>query len=167
VPKVVDIQTVSIAIASGSVVLAAIYYVLQLRHQTRMRETDFIVRLYSTYGSKEFHDMVMEIQSLQFNDYEDFEKKYGPWFSKGPAQTAIYVVATYLSEVGVLLHRKIIDINFFYDIFGSTAISVNWEKVKPIILGIREQFHNPSVFSPFEYLYNEVKKREQRGVNSG
>jgi len=113
-----DIQTVSIAIASASVVIAAIYYIFQLRHQTRMRETDFIVRLYSTYGSKEFHDMVMELQGLQFNDYEDFVKKYGPWFSKGPAQTAVYVVATYLSEVGVLLHRKIIDIDFFYDVFG-------------------------------------------------
>jgi hypothetical protein len=29
-----------------------------------MRETEYIVRLYSTYGSKEFHDMVMELQSL-------------------------------------------------------------------------------------------------------
>jgi len=164
---IVLLQTVSIVIASASVVAGVIYYVIQLRHQTRTRETDFIVRLFSTYGSKEFHDMVMEIQSLQFNDYEDFVKSYGPWFSKGPAQTAIYVVATYLSEVGVLVHRKIIDIDFFYDIFGSAPISVNWEKVKPIILGIREQHHNPSVFWPFEYLYNEVKKREQAGVSHG
>jgi hypothetical protein len=162
VPRLVDVQAVSIVVASASIVAGVLYYAFQIRHQIRLRETDFIVRLYSTYGSKEFHDMVMEIQSLQFNDYEDFVKKYGPWFSKGPAQTAIYVVATYLSEVGMLVHRKLIDIDFFYDIFGSAPISVNWEKVKPIILGIREERHNPSVFWAFEYLYNQVKKREQR-----
>jgi hypothetical protein len=90
-------------------------------------------------------------------------KKYGPWLSKpGSAQTAIFVVSTYFQEIGTLLHRKIIDINFLYDIFGSTGIKLNWEKVKPVILGLREQFNDPRVFGWFEYLYNEMKKREQK-----
>jgi hypothetical protein len=165
--RMVDVQTVSIAVASGSVVLAAIYYVLQLRHQTRMRQTDFIVRLYSTYGSKEFHEILVEMHSLRFNDYEDFVKTYGPWLSKGPAQTAVFMVSTYFSEIGTLLDRKIIDINFLYDIWGSTSINMNWEKVKPVILGLRKQFRDPRVFGSFEYLYNEVKKREQQLEQKG
>jgi len=161
------LQTISIVIASAGVFVAAIYYIFQLRHQSKMRQTDFITRLYSTYGSKEFHDIMMDLHSLQFSDFEDFEKKYGPWFSKGPAQTAVFVVATYLSEWGILLHRKIVDIDFLYDIFGSTAIKLHWEKVKPVVLGIRERFHNQGVFGWFEYLYNEMKKREQAGVKNG
>jgi hypothetical protein len=79
-----------------SIVAGVIYYALQLRHQTKMRQTDFIVRLYSTYGSKEFHEILKEVHTSQFNDYEDFVKKYGPWLSKpGSAQTAIFVVSTY------------------------------------------------------------------------
>jgi xanthosine utilization system XapX-like protein len=163
----VDITEISAVVAAAGVLVGVVYYILDMRHQSKLRQTDFITRLYSTYGSKEFHDMVMEIQSLQFDDYEDFVKKYGPWFSKGPAQTAIYVVATYLSEVGILLRRKIIDIDFFYDIFGSAAVCINWEKLKPLILGIREQRHNSGVFSPFEYLYNELQKKEQRSVSHG
>jgi hypothetical protein len=163
----VDVPSVSIVIASAGVFAAAIYYIFQIRHQTRMRETDFIMRLYSTYGSKEFHDTTMDLHSLQFNDFEDFEKKYGPWFSKGSAQTAVFVVATYLSEWGVLLHRKIVDIDFLYDIFGSIAIKLHWEKVKPLVLGIRELFHNPGVFQWFEYLYDEMKKKEQESVKHG
>ena len=90
-------------------------------------------------------------------------KKYGPWLSKpGSAQTAIFVVSTYFHEIGTLLHRKIIDINFLYDIFGSTAIKLHWEKAKPVILGLRKQFNDPKVFGWFEYLYDEVKKREQK-----
>jgi hypothetical protein len=164
---VVDIQTVSIAVASASVVAGVIYYAFQIRHQAKMRETDFIVRLYSSYGSKEFHEILREVQTLQFSDYKDFVKKYGSWFSEGSAQTAIFVVSTYFHEMGTLLHRKIIDINFLYDIFGSTAIKLHWEKVKPVILGLREEFKDPKVFGWFEYLYDEVKKREQAGVKSG
>ena len=45
----VDIQTISIAIASAGVFLAAIYYTIQIRHQTKMRHTDLVVRLYSAW----------------------------------------------------------------------------------------------------------------------
>jgi hypothetical protein len=41
----VDIQTVSIAIASAGVFVAAICYILHLMHQTSMRQTDLVVRL--------------------------------------------------------------------------------------------------------------------------
>jgi hypothetical protein len=42
---VVDIQTVSIAIASASVVAGIVYYAFQLRHQSKIREMDAIVRM--------------------------------------------------------------------------------------------------------------------------
>ena len=55
----VDIQTVSIAIASASVVAGVVYYALQLRHQAKARQdmvkarhADVFMRLYSTYGSR-------------------------------------------------------------------------------------------------------------------
>jgi hypothetical protein len=164
----VDVTEISAIVAAAGVLVGVVYYILDMRHQSKVRQTDFIVRLYSTYGSKEFHEILKELHALQFNDYEDFVKKYGPWLSKpGSAQTAIFVVSTYFQEIGTLLHRKIIDINFLYDIFGSTAIKLNWEKAKPVILGLREQFHDPRVFGWFEYLYNEVKKREQSGVKNG
>ena len=69
VSRVVDIlllQTVSIAIASAGVFLAAIYYIFQIRHQTRLRQTDLIMRLYSTFGSKEFQDAWTRIESTDF-----------------------------------------------------------------------------------------------------
>jgi hypothetical protein len=160
--RMVDITEISAMVAAAGVMIGVVYYILDIRHQARTRQTDFIMRLYSTYGSKEFHDILVELHNLRFNDYEDFVKTYGPWLSKESAQTAIFVVSTYFSEIGTLLHRKIIDINFLYDIWGSTSIKMNWEKVKPVVLGLREQFHDPRVFGSFEYLYNEVKKKEQK-----
>jgi hypothetical protein len=40
----VDVQTVSIAIASASIVIAVVYYILQIQHQKKMRQTDLIMR---------------------------------------------------------------------------------------------------------------------------
>jgi hypothetical protein len=37
-----------------------------------------------------------------------------------------------------------------------------YEKMKPMIESDREHLHNQRVFEHFEYLYNEMKKREKR-----
>jgi hypothetical protein len=36
-----------------------------------------------------------------------------------------------------------------------------WEKMKPVIMGIRKEESNQSYYANFEYLYNEIKKRER------
>jgi hypothetical protein len=52
--RVIDIQTVSIAVASASIVVAVVYYILQLRHQSKVRQTDLLVRLFSMTMTKDF-----------------------------------------------------------------------------------------------------------------
>ena len=120
----VDIQTVSIAIASASVVVGVIYYAFQVRHQTKIRQTDLVMRLYSTMGSKEFLETMGEVFALQYKDFEDYEKKYGSWLSKGSTQLAIFEVAVYFQGVGLLLFRKIIDIGFTYNLLGFRTVKV-------------------------------------------
>ena len=73
----VDIQTVSIAVASAGVFLAAIYYIFQIRHQSKMRQTDLVMRLYSTFGSKEFQDAWTRVESIEFKNYDEYVKKRG------------------------------------------------------------------------------------------
>jgi hypothetical protein len=149
----VDIQTVSVAIASTSVVIVAIYYVFQIRHQTRLRQTDLVMRLYSTFGSKEFQDAWTRIESIEFKNYDEYVKKCG---LGDYAQCA-----TFFEGIGVLLQKKLIDINLIDALF-SVPLKFMYERMKPIIEGNREQFHDQRVFEHFEYLYNEMKKREQQ-----
>jgi hypothetical protein len=74
----VDVQTVSIAVASASVIVGVIYYVFQIRHQTKLRETDLLLRLNSTmFANKEFLKDLWKIWDLEYKDYDDFNKKYG------------------------------------------------------------------------------------------
>jgi hypothetical protein len=149
----VDIQTASIAVASTGVLIAAIYYVLQIRNQTKIRQTDLVMRLYSTFGSKEFQDAWTRIESIEFKNYDEYVKKCG---LGDYAQCA-----TFFEGIGVLLQKKLIDINLVDALF-SVPLKFMYERMKPIIEGNREQLHNQRVFEHFEYLYNEMKKREQK-----
>jgi hypothetical protein len=162
---VVDVQTVSIVVASASIVLAAIYYVFQVRHQTRTRQMDLIMRLYSAFTSKELTEASLVITSLEIRGYDDFVERYGMLRAEEPVWTALYMVINYVNEVGMLLHRGFVDIESVDELFGY-RVAFFWEKLKPLIEGWRKQL-NPQVAEWFEYLYNEMKKREQRGVKNG
>jgi hypothetical protein len=156
----VDIQTVSIAIASAGVLIAAIYYVLQIRHQTRIRKTDLVIRLYSTFSSNEFQEARRTILSSKFKDYEDFIQKYGSVFSETPMNKAVGRVAQFYDLVGVLLYRKHIDLSLVYDVVGTRVIKMVYEKLRPFMVGVRREFDEPGAYVGFEYLYDELMRKE-------
>jgi hypothetical protein len=156
---VVDIQTISIAIASGGVFVAAIYYIFQIRHQTRLRQTDLVMRLYGTFTSNEYQDAWTKVRKKASdvenqNDIYDFDKET-------EIRKEFNQVTTFWEGVAVLFKRKVIDITMIEDLFGNNIARV-WEKVKPGVVKMRQQFNDPTICSDFEYLYNEWKKRQQK-----
>jgi hypothetical protein len=72
----------------------------------------------------------------------------------------------FFEGVGVLLQRKLLDIGLVSDLFGA-EVKLAWKAVKPIVEERRKDFNEPKIYEWFEYLYNEVKKREQTGVKNG
>ncbi len=149
----VDIQTVSIAVASAGVFLAAMYYIFQIRHQTRMRQTDLVMRLYSEFRSLEFQKIWQEVMKREATDYNVHSHEYG---------TAGFLsVGIFFEGIGILLRRKLIDVELVDDMFTS-PIKLTWEKVKDVTLEARRVRNQPEIFEWFEYLYDEMKKREQK-----
>ena len=146
----VDIQTVSIAIASASVVAGVIYYALQIRQQTKIRQIDFIMRMGSTFISKELLQSFATLKKTEFENYDGFEEK---------GYVEARQVASFCENLGVLVKRKLVDISLVTDIY---AVDETWEKLKPWIKETRRRANNPRLYEWFEYLYNEMKKREQR-----
>src|SRR5512136_44731 len=91
--RMVDIQTASIAIASAGVCVAAIYYIFQVRHQNKVRQTDLLMRLYSQVCNKETMDAILKVRNLKVNDYGGFTEKYGSLGAEGPEQSAFFLIA--------------------------------------------------------------------------
>jgi hypothetical protein len=161
------LQTVSIAIASAGILIAAVYYLLQIRHQTRMRQTDLVMRLYSDWGNEDLQKAVRTVVGLEFRDYDDYVKKYMPvsLLADGSAWIDIWKVGWFFNGIGVLLQSKLADVELVDKLFGYMILSI-WEKLEPIIEGMRKQVpptrRERRTLEWFEYLYNEMKKREQK-----
>lgn len=149
----VDIQTVSVVVASASVVAGVIYYLFQIRLQTKVRQTDLVIRLYTTFASKEMRQTWETVRTREDLDFEAYQEKYG--------LSDVDATGWFFEGVGVLLHRKLIDIAVVDDLFSS-PIKISWEKLKPIALGERKQSGRPQIWEWWEYLYNEMQKREQK-----
>jgi len=78
-------------------------------------------------------------------------------YAERPEHEAFLSVANHFIAVGYLLKRKMMD----YETASLLPIGMTWKKLKPIV-GVRLQFNSPKMYEEFEYLYNEMKKREQR-----
>ena len=158
------LQTISIGIASAGILVAAIYYILQLRHQKIVRQTDLVIRLASDFKSKEFLEAEVDVLNVDFEDYNDFAKRYGKLFSRNQIPMSITIVGNFFEQLGVLYKNGLLSYSLIIQLFPTTII---WEKMRPLIEGVRKESHNPLYYENFEYLYNEVKKREQRGASHG
>jgi hypothetical protein len=152
----VDVQTVSIVVATASVVVGVIFAVLQLRDFVKTRQTDLIMRLYSRFGSERFQrteEKVWKGLSEEALNFHDYVEKYGlaEWVTVG----------TFFEGVGILLYRKLIDIRLADDLF-TAPVNMAWDPMKNSTIEARKEYGQPTIFEWFEYLYNELMKREQR-----
>jgi len=97
----VDVQTVSIVIATASVVVGVVFAVLQLRDFVKTRQTDLIMRLYSRFGNEGFQRTSEKVEkrltgeALSFHDYEE-KYSLAEWAAVG----------MFFEGIGILLHRK-------------------------------------------------------------
>ena len=149
----VDITEISAVVAAAGVLVGVVYYVLDMRHQRQIRQTDLIMGLYRDYGSIEFQEALWKVNAREYKDFDDYEKQYG-W-------AEVVAICTFFEGIGLLLKRKLVDIQLVDDLF-TTPVKVSWGKMKPIVYDSRKHWNSPAAYEWFEYLYNEMKKREQR-----
>jgi hypothetical protein len=158
-----DLQTISIAVASASVVAGIVYYSLQIRHQTKASQTDLVMRLYAIFSGSEFQDAWAMVRA-KASEFESLDDIYA--FDKKVGLREVNKVCLFFEGIGILLQRKLVDTRMIEDLFGG-AVARAWEKVKIGVIKARQQLKDPTIYYYFEYLYNELKKREQGGVKNG
>jgi hypothetical protein len=157
---------ISAIVAAAGVLVGVAVAIVELRNLVKQRQTDLIMRLRSTWRSRELRESYVTVMNLKFRDYDEYAKKYPLWEGIGALEVrAVSEVCTFFDDIGILLHRKLIDIGMVDELFGFYT-KVAWEKVKPLIEGRRRDL-GPTVYNQFEYLYDEMKKREKRGTKSG
>jgi len=59
-------------------------------------------------------------------------------------QTAFFLVSQFYEGLGVLLHRKLVDVDTVLDLFD---VRSPWRKVQPIVEGYRRKSNDPHTFT--------------------
>jgi len=158
----VDITEISAVVAAAGVLVGVAYYILDMRNQKRMRKTDLLVRLYSVWQTKDWLEAWLVVDGSQYGETTlDYDK-----IKADHRGAEVNEVALFFDEIGVLLQMGLLDIELVERLTHGHAIRT-WEKLKPLIERYRKARNDPKLVEGFEYLYNELKKREQAGAKNG
>jgi hypothetical protein len=151
-----DIPTISVLIASTSVVVTAVYFMLDTRHRRRMRQTESIIRLspWFNIGAKEIQEAITYVCSAEYTDYKDYLTKY----EGKPEQTSLKLLGNFFEGIGLLVYMKLVEMDIIYNFWGDIAESV-WDDNEEVINGMRKDMGTQWTFQYWEFLVKEVKKR--------
>ena len=160
----VEFETISLFIAAAAVAFGVIIGVATVRSEAGTRRAQLFLEFHTKAYDKKFVKDLLEVNThWTWKDAEEFFKKYGP--ETNPEAFALFVsVGSYFDGMGLLLKRRLIDVNVLPELMA-TAILAFWEKTRPIAREFGELTRRPRTFDSIEYLYREVRKRdEKRGL---
>jgi len=156
----VDITEIAAVVAAAGVLVGVAYYILDLRNQTRIRKTDMVLRFDAVLTSKDLIEAWAKVLERETKEYDTYKlSNTSHWLPE-------LQVASFYEDMGIMLNKGLLD----PELFTCFPISEAWEKLKPLVERIRKERSHAYMHKPyewFEYLYNEMQKREQAGVKSG
>jgi hypothetical protein len=106
------------------------------------------MRMYENVSSREATELLFKVGSSKFTSFEDYAKKYG----LTDAAEAIGI----FERVGLLLEQNLIDIRLVDRLFGG-MVATMWEKLEPVVQGMRKALGQPYLSMHFEYLYHRMQ----------
>jgi hypothetical protein len=152
-----EIQAVYYMVAATGVLVAAVYYIMNMRTTLQTRQAQLFMQLYDRMSQPELSATINNIRyNLKWSDSEDFWRKYGAE-TNIDEYSRIASAGNYFKGIGVLLKKGLIDRMFIYDLLSS-PLKVYWERMGPVILERRRITSNPNLFAFVDYLYDEMVK---------
>jgi hypothetical protein len=158
----VSLQTVLTYLTLISIPVGVFYHIMTLRNTRKNQQLQLETRQINTYlnftsSAKGFmEDMAEVVYLYEWDDYNDFIEKYGP-FNNPSAFGKFWNVLDFWNELGILVKNQVISMDLIYEQWSGGVIET-WEKYKPIILEWRAAGET-NLGDSFEYLYYESKKR--------
>jgi len=154
-----DIPSISAVVAAIGVIVGFVLAILELRNITKTRQMELIMSIYSLFTTRGYMEAWEKIRTREFKDYDGYVKKHG--------LADFMQVAGLFEGLGFLLHRRFLDIDLVRELMNEST-KMSWEKVKPMVEDARKQLSQRKmgeyvhIYQWWEYLYNELQKREQR-----
>jgi len=174
-----EIQAAYYMVAATGVLVAAIYYVLNLRIGQRnqelslkaqeqtldTRQAQLFMQIFNNFYSQGYRKSLMELlsDSWTWTDFDDFLKKYGPDTNPEAWEKFRFLFAQ-IDRMGMLVNWGLIDSERLHRWGGGPFIEL-WEKFEPIIFGYRARYETGvkgRFFEDFEDFYYRLKELQEK-----
>jgi len=151
-----EIQAAYYMVAVTGVLVAAVYYVVNLRETAKNRRITLTTTMMQPFMTVEGLRQFINLISMDWKDLDDFKKKYDSRVN--PQNYAERLSIWNLCEnLGQLYREGLIDLKTLYG-GSSYMIQIMWLKFKPIIEMYRGGDFPKNYASNFEYLAEELNE---------
>jgi hypothetical protein len=172
----IELSVIRDLVAIFGVIAGLTYYVLTVRNAQKARQAQMILPLYESRFSPEGIYRFWRIMLLNFDSFEDYMRKWGPYEHPEVTEELRLITASwsFYDGLGKLLKDNMLDVNTVYDLLGVRSLMV-WYKYEMIIKNIRimggaqayqKEGAGLDYMKHFEYLADEMARlRLERGIN--
>ena len=165
-----DLSLIRDVVTIIGVLVAFSYYLMTLRNQNMQRNAQLFMEYHDKISSDPLKTKQWEVMSWEWEDFKDFEAKYGELpdittiFSdpKNPIVNLVDVLG-YYEGLGVLMSRNHLDIELISRLGG--YLTWLWEKYEAIIYEWRRQAKWPYLWVEYEDLYLKVREYRERATS--
>jgi len=144
-------------VAATGVLVAAVFYIVNLRETTRNRKATFASNQLQFSGSVEWQKLGMDVFSMKWSDFDDFKKKYGWPANPELAAKRLAYLARY-DAIGRQVRAGLFSLDDIGALSGYNLVAT-WLFFKPIIEGYRRTEYPTYAYSEFEYVANAMMKK--------
>ena len=167
-----DVQTATVVITGISIIIGVILSINSRKQELETRQAQLFMQIYNRWTSQE---VTKSYGALRYKYLEQdwiafcedlFSNRQGKnpdvdldWYSEHQ------MLATFFEGLGILVKKDLVDLSMVEDLFSSRLIWY-WEtQILPLRDVVRTYQHDSTLYDSIEYLYNELKQREQQATS--
>ena len=154
-----EIQAAYYMVAATGVLVAAIYYIQNMKETAKNRRAALTNNILQTFLSEEGMSRFLDLLAMQWSDYDDYMRKYDSRVN--PRSFALRVSFWNTCDLlGYQYREGMLDLKSIYNV-GGTFIENAWVKFGPIIEEYRKRDYSTDMYENFEYLAGVLTKMKE------
>jgi hypothetical protein len=157
----IELSTIRDLVAIFGVIAGFTYYVMTVRINQRAMRVNLTNSFLQQMSTNEFVKETTELLYMEWEDYDDFERKYGSDVDVDNFNTRIHVWSTY-DNLGNLLKTSMADKTLLNNSMTARYAITIWHKFEDVLKMNRKLYGTPNSWSGFECLADEMDKMEQQ-----
>ena len=140
-------------VAATGVLVAAAYYVQNLRTNEKIRRRDMVFQRLNVNTIQWYNILYDVLKMVDWETLEEFRRKYSRWTNPEAIAKIMYIMNHY-NSLGILLKDGIVGDDEVYNLYAPSSMVALYEKFLPFLNTFGSEY-----MGGFRYLYDFTKRR--------